>query len=570
MQHHESTKADHAGKAGRSRTSSRTPESSPPRQGQALLGLQADVGNAAVVQMLRRAGRPGVRPEQHQHTDGCGHQAEQPAVQRSTVHDVLRTSGRPLDEGSRSDMEARLGADFSDVRIHTDAAAKASAAEVGARAYTSGNHIVIGEGGGDRHTLAHELTHVIQQRQGPVAGTDNGSGLKVSDPSDRFEREAEANARRAMSGAPVQRTAAEPAGNHAGSHAGSPSRDRSMGHIQRAIHQEPSYVAEVANQRALTNRGDLDVEERDGETYVRVYQTVFQPVPVSATKKGFKDVHQDENGVIDLVNQKDGAWLNMGRPWRSMHYMRTYQDQKNRSKTKGAIDATTTAMVRSFLIPFYVYQQVTNNAVSEAQTKDVTDTRKLNQNVDKSKDSDQYEVRGEWLQQVAGYAVNDSLITYVPDHLVSDVDANGRHGRIEPISVLLKRLGMPDFADFPEYRSAGDREGGLVVSMEAEKKDKEAQEKQLQLLTRLHSEAFGENVHPAARKRARAHLQKLARVTLDETDTAGWESLRDRVERALNYAGMPAVLESNYKEANEAAQQPDGGGFKVRNFKRGR
>ncbi|GGU29996.1 hypothetical protein GCM10010289_59270 [Streptomyces violascens] len=97
-------------------------------------------------------------------------------------------------------METRLGADFSDVRVHNDSAAKASAAEVGARAYTSGNHVVIGDGGDDKHTLAHELTHVIQQRQGPVAGTDNGSGLKVSDPSDRFEREAEANATRAMRG----------------------------------------------------------------------------------------------------------------------------------------------------------------------------------------------------------------------------------------------------------------------------------------------------------------------------------------------------------------------------------
>ncbi len=102
-------------------------------------------------------------------------------------------------------MENRLGADFSDVRIHDDSAAKASAAEVGARAYTSGSHVVIGDGGGDKRTLAHELTHVIQQRQGPVAGADNGSGLKVSDPSDRFEREAEANAARAMVGsAPPQ------------------------------------------------------------------------------------------------------------------------------------------------------------------------------------------------------------------------------------------------------------------------------------------------------------------------------------------------------------------------------
>ncbi|BFO18174.1 hypothetical protein SHKM778_45620 [Streptomyces sp. KM77-8] len=46
----------------------------------------------------------------------------------------------------------------------------------------------------------------IQQRQGPVAGTDNGDGLSVSDPGDRFEREAEANARRAMNGPPVART----------------------------------------------------------------------------------------------------------------------------------------------------------------------------------------------------------------------------------------------------------------------------------------------------------------------------------------------------------------------------
>ncbi|MYR64083.1 DUF4157 domain-containing protein, partial [Streptomyces sp. SID625] len=98
-------------------------------------------------------------------------------------------------------MEARLGADFSDVRMHTDQAARRSAAEIGARAYTSGSHVVVGEGGADRHTLAHELTHVVQQRQGPVAGTDHGDGLRVSDPSDRFEREAEANAHRVLAAA---------------------------------------------------------------------------------------------------------------------------------------------------------------------------------------------------------------------------------------------------------------------------------------------------------------------------------------------------------------------------------
>ncbi|MFJ1801863.1 DUF4157 domain-containing protein [Streptomyces sp. NPDC088180] len=177
--------------------------------------LQRTIGNAAVVQLLRASGRlqdQDQDQDRHRHGDGCGHeqaeQAGQAPVQRSAVHGVLRGAGRPLDRAVRTDMEARLGADFSDVRIHSDAAAKASAAEIGARAYTSGSHVVIGDGGADKHTLAHELTHVIQQRQGPVAGTDNGSGLSVSDPSDRFEREAEANATAVMRGpAAIQRLA---------------------------------------------------------------------------------------------------------------------------------------------------------------------------------------------------------------------------------------------------------------------------------------------------------------------------------------------------------------------------
>lgn len=156
----------------------------------ALTALQRAVGNAAVTRMV----------EQEQERQGSA----APSVQRSPaqpspVHQVLRAAGQPLKGAVRAEMEARLGADFSDVRVHTGGSARASAAEIGARAYTSGSHVVIGAGGGDRHTLAHELTHVIQQRQGRVAGSDNGDGLRISDPADRFEREAEANATRALS-----------------------------------------------------------------------------------------------------------------------------------------------------------------------------------------------------------------------------------------------------------------------------------------------------------------------------------------------------------------------------------
>jgi hypothetical protein len=164
----------------------------------ALLALQRTAGNAAVLRALAA--------QRHVHGAGCGDLDPVP-VQRSPVHEVLRSSGRPLDTTTRTEMEARLGADFSDVRIHTDVAAQRSAAGLGARAYTSGNHVVIGQGGGDRHTLAHELVHVIQQSRGPVAGTPTADRLSVSDPSDAYEREAEAEATRALSGPLSVRTA---------------------------------------------------------------------------------------------------------------------------------------------------------------------------------------------------------------------------------------------------------------------------------------------------------------------------------------------------------------------------
>jgi hypothetical protein len=102
-------------------------------------------------------------------------------------------------------MEARLGHDFSDVRVHDDARAHDSAVAVNAHAYTVGSDVVFQRDRYDprsdagRLTLAHELTHVVQQRSGPVDGTPAPGGVRISDPGDRFEREAAANAERVMS-----------------------------------------------------------------------------------------------------------------------------------------------------------------------------------------------------------------------------------------------------------------------------------------------------------------------------------------------------------------------------------
>ncbi|MFC8078019.1 DUF4157 domain-containing protein [Streptomyces sp. NPDC057307] len=152
--------------------------------------LQRAVGNGALGPVIQRA------------RSGAADQAEE--ERRSPVHDVVSSGGSPLDTETRTDLESRMGADFSDVRIHNDSAAHESAKGVGAHAYTVGNNVVFQRDAYDpsspqgRTTLAHELTHVIQQREGPVEGTDAPGGIRVSDPSDRFEREAVTNADRVL------------------------------------------------------------------------------------------------------------------------------------------------------------------------------------------------------------------------------------------------------------------------------------------------------------------------------------------------------------------------------------
>lgn len=114
----------------------------------------------------------------------------------SLVREVVNSPGRPLDSGTRSFMEPRLGHDLSPVRVHTDQQAAESARAVAANAYTAGTHVAFAPGRyapgtkTGRQLLAHELTHVLQQARGAVAGTPIGGKVSVSHPSDAFERSA--------------------------------------------------------------------------------------------------------------------------------------------------------------------------------------------------------------------------------------------------------------------------------------------------------------------------------------------------------------------------------------------
>jgi hypothetical protein len=188
-----------------------------------LLGLQRAVGNAGVSTLVEE--------------------------DRSPVHDVVNSGGgATLDNDTRADMEGRFGHDFGDVRVHTDGAAHESAKSVNAQAYTVGSNIVFQRDKYDpasdagKHMLAHELTHVVQQRSGPVEGTEAGGGVRVSDPSDRFEREAVSNADRVMS---------VPAGPAVSAGSAAPAVQRCEDHGDASVQREEAPAVEEGEEEKM-------------------------------------------------------------------------------------------------------------------------------------------------------------------------------------------------------------------------------------------------------------------------------------------------------------------------------
>jgi hypothetical protein len=102
----------------------------------------------------------------------------------------LQSGGQPLDPATRAFFEPRFGQDFSGVRIYTDAKA---AEVVNAKAFTVGQNITFGAGkyslesSEGRRLLAHELTHVVQQRSSTAIPSNSQIGLSSS----TFEHKAE-------------------------------------------------------------------------------------------------------------------------------------------------------------------------------------------------------------------------------------------------------------------------------------------------------------------------------------------------------------------------------------------
>jgi len=104
-----------------------------------------------------------------------GHGIEPASVRTSLGHrDAVSAipipdSGSPLAADVRERVEPALGADLSHVKVHTGPSAQDMAKELGAKAFTHQNHIVLGsaQSPNDLELMAHEATHVVQQQAAP-------------------------------------------------------------------------------------------------------------------------------------------------------------------------------------------------------------------------------------------------------------------------------------------------------------------------------------------------------------------------------------------------------------------
>ena len=98
-------------------------------------------------------------------------ESTQANVAQPIVHDLLRSPGQALDPKTRALLEPRFGHDFGRVQVHADVKAVESAQLLNARAYTVGPHVSFGGGEYQPSSekglqlLAHELAHVVQQRE---------------------------------------------------------------------------------------------------------------------------------------------------------------------------------------------------------------------------------------------------------------------------------------------------------------------------------------------------------------------------------------------------------------------
>lgn len=168
-----------------------------------LLDLQRQVGNSYVQRMLaqRQTAPEDVEPE-------VGREGGPVSAELESRVQSMRGTGAPLDSATRTTMESAFDESFDRVRLHRDSESDTLNRSLGARAFTTGNDIFLGRDASpsDQALLGHELTHVVQQRDGAVSGS---AGLTVGPADDAFEQAADEAGAAIAAGSVVEKTKRE-------------------------------------------------------------------------------------------------------------------------------------------------------------------------------------------------------------------------------------------------------------------------------------------------------------------------------------------------------------------------
>ncbi len=198
-----------------------------------LLTLQSQIGNAQVARLLaQRAEEDEVQGKHDRSVQRAAEEDEvaakhDPSVQRAdddqaqAQHENVGIEGGPvgpdtaqrissargggstLDGGTRASMESGFGTSFADVRVHHDAESDVLNRRLTSHAFTTGSDIFLRSDSNpsDSRLMAHELTHVVQQRS-----MGGGGGMSVGAAGDPHESHADAMAESVLSNsaAPAQ------------------------------------------------------------------------------------------------------------------------------------------------------------------------------------------------------------------------------------------------------------------------------------------------------------------------------------------------------------------------------
>ncbi len=197
---------------------------------------------------------------------------DQPLPAKGTVDrdgsSALRasTSGSRMPKAVRNKMETAFGTDFSDVRISQGI----EASSIGALAFTQGDDIHFAPGQYDpssqsgQKLLGHELTHVVQQREGRVRPTAQTKGFAIND-DPALEAEADRAGGQAVSGERVD------------------------------YRREPSALRDVsvAVAQAKVSRTSVMNPDDSSWTFLAANRTVISKRVASAIRVGTKHSHYD-------------------------------------------------------------------------------------------------------------------------------------------------------------------------------------------------------------------------------------------------------------------------------------